>query len=188
MSCFVVSVAGAHHARCTRLGELTRRVPRLLWGTRMRRVPKHTWLMIRASVLVTTTRGCGTSSSGPTIRWPRVPTAAASPASTFTVQTAPTTVKGETITILTEGLGRILYSFTSDTASKTLCTGSCAQTRPRCSSSEPASPRPPQSCRGNKRCMRIPMTIPRTPLAETQHPDKQMVKDFLENGLQQHLI
>jgi len=129
-----VSVAGAHRFLAHAWGEeLTRRAPCLLWGTRMRRVPKHAWLIVRAPVLVGTVRSCGTTRSGPTTTpATSAPMAAVTltTASTFTVPTAPATVNGKTVTILTDGQGRTLYSFTPDAASKTLCTGSCAQTWP----------------------------------------------------------
>ena len=87
----------------------------------MRLFPKHAWLMVLALVLVMAASSCGgTTSSGST------PTTA----STFTAQTAQATVNGKTITILTDGQGRTRYYFTPDTASKMVCTGSCAQTWP----------------------------------------------------------
>lgn len=129
-----MSVAGAHRFLAHAWGEeLTRRAPCLLWGTRMRRVPKHAWLIVRAPVLVGTVRSCGTTRSGPTTTpATSAPMAAVTltTASTFTVPTAPATVNGKPVTILTDGQGRTLYSFTPDAVSKTLCTGSCAQTWP----------------------------------------------------------
>jgi predicted lipoprotein with Yx(FWY)xxD motif len=87
----------------------------------MRLFPKHAWLMVPGLVLVmAASRWGGTTSSGST------PTTA----STFTVQTAQATVNGKTTTILTNARGLTLYYFTPDTASKTVCTGSCAQTWP----------------------------------------------------------
>ena len=114
-----------------------------------------------APVLVETVRSCGTIRSGPTTT-PATSAAMAAvtltTASTFTVPTAPATVNGKTVTILTDGQGRTLYSFTPDAASKTLCTGSCAQTwPPRCSSPEQASPRPPRYYWGNEKCTSMPM-------------------------------
>ena len=100
----------------------------------MRLVPKHAWLMVLGLVLAMAASSCGgTTTTGPTPSTPTsAPTTAATPttASTFTVQTAQATVNGKTITILTDGQGRTLYYFTPDTASKTVCTGSCAQTWP----------------------------------------------------------
>lgn len=87
----------------------------------MRRVPKHAWLMVLGLVLVMGASACGgTTSSEPT------PTTA----STFTVQSAQATVNGKTTTILTNAQGQTLSYFTPNTTSKTVCTGSCAQTWP----------------------------------------------------------
>ena len=147
----------------------------------MRRVPRHAWLMVLGLVLVMAARSCGgttRSGSTPTTATSN-PTKAATPttASSFTVQTAQATVIGKTTTILTNAQGLTLYSFIPDTASKTVCTGSCAQTWP------------PRHCRVNERCRSMPMasrsslmTIPCTPTAETAQPDKPMVKDFLAHG------
>lgn len=100
----------------------------------MRLFPKHAWLMVLALVLVMAASSCGgTTSSGSTpTTATSYPTTAATPttASTFTVQTAQATVNGKTTTILTNAQARTLYYFTPDTASKTVCTGSCAQTWP----------------------------------------------------------
>ena len=100
----------------------------------MRRVPKHAWLMVLGLVLVMAASSCGgTTSSGPTpTTATSAPTTAPTPttATTFTVQTAQATVNGKTTTILTNAQGQTLSYFTPDTASKTVCTGSCAQTWP----------------------------------------------------------
>ncbi len=100
----------------------------------MRLFPKHAWLMVLGLETVMAARSCGgTTSSG------SIPTTAASTpmtavtpttARTFTVQTAQATVIGKTITILTSAQGLTLYSCTPDTASKTVCTGSCPQIWP----------------------------------------------------------
>ncbi|GAC1566692.1 MAG: hypothetical protein NVS3B14_10370 [Ktedonobacteraceae bacterium] len=46
------------------------------------------------------------------------------------IQTATATVKGQSETILTDAQGKTLYYFTPDTATKSACTGSCAQIWP----------------------------------------------------------
>ncbi len=100
----------------------------------MRIFPKHAWLMVLGLVLVMAASSCGgTTSSGSTpTTATSAPTTAPTPttASTFTVQTAQATVNGKTMTILTNVQGRTLSYFTPDTSSKTVCTGSCAQTWP----------------------------------------------------------
>jgi predicted lipoprotein with Yx(FWY)xxD motif len=100
----------------------------------MRIVPKPAWLLVLGLVLAMAASSCGgTTSSGATpTTATSYPTTAATPttATTFTVQTAQATVNGKTTTILTNAQGLTLYSFTPDTASKTVCTGSCAQTWP----------------------------------------------------------
>ncbi len=89
----------------------------------MRIFPKRAWLVVLGLVLVMAVSACGgTTSTGSA---PSTPTA-----TTFTVQTAQATVNGKTTMILTNAQGLIFYYFTPDTASKTVCTGSCAQTWP----------------------------------------------------------
>jgi len=46
------------------------------------------------------------------------------------VQTASVTVNGKATTVLTDAKGMTLYYFMPDTASKTACTGGCAQAWP----------------------------------------------------------
>ena len=102
----------------------------------MRIFPKHAWLMALGLVLVMAASRCGgttmsgstqsTTTSAPTT----APTATPTTASSFIVQTAQATVNGKTTTILANAQGQTLYSFTPDTASKTVCTGSCTQTWP----------------------------------------------------------
>jgi predicted lipoprotein with Yx(FWY)xxD motif len=100
----------------------------------MKVVPKRALLMVIGLVLVMAVSACGgTTSTGSA---PSTPTTAPTTApthttaTTFTVQTAQATVNGKTTTILTNAQGLTLYYFTPDTASKTVCTGSCAQTWP----------------------------------------------------------
>ncbi len=100
----------------------------------MRIFPKRAWLVVLGLVLVMAVSACGgTTSTGSAPSTPTTaPTTAPTPttATTFTVQTAQATVNGKTTTILTNAQGLTLYYFTPDTASKTVCTGSCAQTWP----------------------------------------------------------
>jgi predicted lipoprotein with Yx(FWY)xxD motif len=100
----------------------------------MRVFPNRGFFVVIGLVLVMGASACGgTTSTGPTPSTPTTaPTMAPTPtnASNFTVQTAQATVNGKAKTILTDAQGRTLYYFTPDTASKTVCTGSCAQTWP----------------------------------------------------------
>ena len=100
----------------------------------MKVVPKRALLMVIGLVLVMAVSACGgTTSTGSAPSTPTTaPTTAPTPttATTFTVQTAQATVNGKTTTILTNAQGLTLYYFTPDTASKTVCTGACAQTWP----------------------------------------------------------
>jgi len=57
-------------------------------------------------------------------------TPAASTASGVVVKTAAVMVNGKSMNILTDAKGMTLYYFKPDTASKTACTGGCAQTWP----------------------------------------------------------
>jgi predicted lipoprotein with Yx(FWY)xxD motif len=98
--------------------------------------PKRTFLVAFGLVLVMTVSACGgTTTTGSTQSTPTsAPTKASTPTaaatSTFTIQTAQATMDGKTTSILTDGQGRTLYYFTPDTASKTVCTGACAQNWP----------------------------------------------------------
>ena len=100
----------------------------------MKVVPKRALLMVIGLVLVMGVSACGgTTSTGSAPSTPTTaPTTAPTPttATTFTVQTAQAPVNGKTTTILTNAQGLTLYYFTPDTASKTVCTSSCAQTWP----------------------------------------------------------
>jgi predicted lipoprotein with Yx(FWY)xxD motif len=102
----------------------------------MRVFPQRALLVVIGLVLVMGVSACGgTTSTGSTASTPTTaPTTAPTPtpttASTFTVQTAQATVNGKATTILTNAQGLTLYYFTPDTASKTVCTGACAQTWP----------------------------------------------------------
>jgi len=102
----------------------------------MRVFPQRALLVVIGFVLVMGVSACGgTTSSGSTPSTPTTaPTTAPTPtpttASAFTVQTAQAMVNGKATTILTNAQGLTLYYFTPDTASKTACTGACAQTWP----------------------------------------------------------
>lgn len=61
---------------------------------------------------------------------PSTPTSAPATSGNVVVKTASATVDGKSVTILTDAKGMTLYYFTPDTASKTVCTGGCAQTWP----------------------------------------------------------
>lgn len=58
------------------------------------------------------------------------PTTSSSGSSDVVVKTTSATVDGKTTTILTDAKGMTLYYFKPDTASKTVCTGGCAQAWP----------------------------------------------------------
>ena len=102
----------------------------------MRVFPHRAFFVVSGLVLVMGVSACGgTTSTGSTASTPTTtPTTAPTPtpttASAFTVQTAQAMVNGKTTTILTNAQGLALYYFTPDTASKTVCTGACAQTWP----------------------------------------------------------
>src|SRR5438552_3400382 len=94
----------------------------------MRVFPNRAFLGVIGLVLVMGVSACGgTTSTGSTAS---TPTTAPTTASAFTVQSAQATVNGKATTILINAQGRTLYYFTPDTASKTVCAGSCAQTWP----------------------------------------------------------
>ncbi len=102
----------------------------------MRVFPHRAFFVVSGLVLVMGVSACGgTTSTGSTASTPTTtPTTAPIPtpttASAFTVQTAQAMVNGKTTTVLTNAQGLTLYYFTPDTASKTVCTGACAQTWP----------------------------------------------------------
>ena len=102
----------------------------------MKVFPKLAFFVVISLVLAMGVIACGsTTSTGSTPSNPTpAPTTAPTPtptaASTFTVQTSQAMVNGKMTTILTDTQGRTLYYFKPDTASKTACTGSCAQAWP----------------------------------------------------------
>src|SRR5438132_10037390 len=100
----------------------------------MRIFPLRAFFVVSGLVLVMGVSACGgTTGTGSTASTSTTaPTTAPTPttASAFTVQTAQAMLNRETTTIMTNAQGLTLYYFTPDTASKTVCTGSCAQTWP----------------------------------------------------------
>ncbi|HJT55650.1 MAG TPA: hypothetical protein VJ761_04075 [Ktedonobacteraceae bacterium] len=85
-------------------------------------------IMLLAACGSSTTTG---STSGGTASTPTTaPTTAPTSPPTSVIQTATATVKGQSMTILTDAQGKTLYYFTPDTLSTTACTGGCAQTWP----------------------------------------------------------
>jgi predicted lipoprotein with Yx(FWY)xxD motif len=76
---------------------------------------------------------CGSSTPPSSSSGGTSTTATAAPTSSTppdVVKTATASVKGQSQTILTNAEGKTLYYFTPDTATKTACTGGCAQTWP----------------------------------------------------------
>lgn len=75
----------------------------------------------------TTGSSSGATGSTPTAAPTTAPTSSTPAAA---IQTATATVKGQSLTILTDAQGKTLYYFTPDAPDKTACTGGCAQTWP----------------------------------------------------------
>ena len=91
------------------------------------------FLLASSLLLVMLIAACGSSTttsspSGSTSA--TATTAPTSSSSSAVIQTATATVKGQSETILTNAQGMTLYYFTPDTATKTACTGQCAQVWP----------------------------------------------------------
>ncbi len=83
-------------------------------------------MMIVAACGSSTTGTGGTPTSGNT----PAPAATTPSSSSSLVNTATATVKGASTMILTDAKGLTLYYFTADSATKSACTGSCAQNWP----------------------------------------------------------
>jgi predicted lipoprotein with Yx(FWY)xxD motif len=161
----------------------------------MRIFPHRAFFVVSGLLLVMGVSACGgTTSPGSTASTPTTaPTTAPTPtptkASAFTVQTAQATVNGKTITILINAQGRTLYYFTPDAASKTVCTGACAQTwppllftgtgKPTASTALPGELEVYANANGNQV---ISNDHPPTPTGATAQPGKRRVRDFLANG------
>ncbi len=95
--------------------------------------PKQIISLLVGLLLLATLAGCGGSSSttaAATATSVSTSTAAPSPTPASTVLTRTAAVKGIQTTILTTAQGQTLYHFTSDTATTSACTGSCASTWP----------------------------------------------------------
>ena len=91
-------------------------------------IRKRALLMVSGLLLLMVVSACGsTTSTGTTSS---TPAATPTTANTSTVQTAQVTVKGKSLTILTDTQGKTLYYFTPDTAAKVACTGACAKAWP----------------------------------------------------------
>lgn len=86
-------------------------------------------MMVLAACGSSTTTGSGGSTPTPVATTP-APVATTPAASTALIMTATATVKGQSVTILTDAHGKTLYYFTPDTATTSACTGGCAQTWP----------------------------------------------------------
>ena len=85
----------------------------------------------------TTGGGSVTATTAPTI----TPTATSgATSSSAMVKTVTATVKGKSETILTDAEGKTLYYFTSDTATKAACTGTCVGVWPPLLSTGSGSP------------------------------------------------
>lgn len=81
-------------------------------------------IMLLAACGSSTTTGSTSGGTGST------PTTAPTSPPTSVIQTASATVKGQSMTILTDAQGKTLYYFTPDAPNKTACTGGCAQAWP----------------------------------------------------------
>jgi predicted lipoprotein with Yx(FWY)xxD motif len=80
-------------------------------------------------VLVMVVSACGSTPPGSTGGGHTTSAPTPTPVAS-TVQTAQATVSGKSVTILTDAQGKTLYYFAPDTATKTACTGVCAQKWP----------------------------------------------------------
>lgn len=95
--------------------------------------PKPIISLLVGLLLLATLAGCGGSSSttaAATSTAIATSTTAPSPTPAATVLTRTAVVSGATTTILTSAQGQTLYHFTSDTATTSACTGSCASNWP----------------------------------------------------------
>ena len=89
-------------------------------------------VMLLAACGNSTTTGSSTGGTGstPTTAPTNAPTNAPTAAPSAAIKTATATVKGQSLTILTDAQGKTLYYFTPDTSAKIACTGGCAQAWP----------------------------------------------------------
>lgn len=101
---------------------------------------KRAWAAALGLGLVMVLAGC--SSANP-YGGSSSPAATSTPVmSAATVKTATATIGGASKTILTDGQGKTLYYFDSDSAAQAACTGSCIQTWPPLLSSTSSVPSP----------------------------------------------
>ncbi|HEX6481696.1 MAG TPA: hypothetical protein VF043_22870 [Ktedonobacteraceae bacterium] len=97
---------------------------------------RRLFLFVGSLLMVMLLAACGNStttgsSSGGTGSTPTTaPTTAPTAAPSAAIKTATATVKGQSLTILTDAQGKTLYYFTPDTSAKIACTGGCAQAWP----------------------------------------------------------
>jgi len=91
--------------------------------------PKQIISLLVGLLMLATLASCGGSTST-TATATSTSTTAPSPTVGATVLTRTAAVKGTQTTILTTAQGQTLYHFTSDTATTSACTGSCASTWP----------------------------------------------------------
>jgi predicted lipoprotein with Yx(FWY)xxD motif len=87
------------------------------------------WAAVALAALAVTAAACGSSSAGGSAGSGSSPSAATSPAAGSS-STALKTAKIGGVTVLTSAKGFTLYWFVPDTATKTNCNGSCAQSWP----------------------------------------------------------
>jgi predicted lipoprotein with Yx(FWY)xxD motif len=91
--------------------------------------PKQIISLLVGLLMLATLAGCGGSTSTRAAATSTL-TTAPSPTPASTVLTRTAVVKGTQTTILTTAQGQTLYHITSDTATTSTCTGSCASTWP----------------------------------------------------------
>ena len=90
---------------------------------------KRTSVAVFGLVLVMVVSACGSTPPSSTGGGHSTSAPTSTPVAS-TVKTAQATVSGKSVTILTDAQGRTLYYFVPDTATKTACTGVCAQKWP----------------------------------------------------------
>src|SRR5712692_10693808 len=94
--------------------------------------PKHVLLFAIILSLAIIVAACGSSTASGTYSTSGSTSAATtspgSSSSNVVIQTAMATVKGKSTTILTNAQGMTLYYLVADTATQSMCSGSCSQT------------------------------------------------------------
>jgi len=100
---------------------------------------KHTLQLTSILFMALLVVACGSSSSTGSSSSGTTPTTAPT-SSTSILKTASVTVSGKSETILTNAQGMTLYYFTSDTATKAACTGTCTGIWPPLSFAGTGSP------------------------------------------------